>query len=57
MPQQAKITSVEALDAFRAALIIYLSKARPTLEEVSADVQRTRGWLEGEQRTDRKSVV
>ena len=33
------------------SLILYLSKARPTLEEVSADVQRTRGWLEDEQRT------
>ncbi len=50
MPERAHVTSVEALESFRANLIIYLSRARPTLEEVSADVQRTRGWLEVEQR-------
>jgi hypothetical protein len=32
-------------------LIIYVGKARPTLEEVTADVLRTRLWLENEQRT------
>jgi hypothetical protein len=51
MPDRAHVTSVDALESFRSSLIVYLSKARPTLEEVSADVQRTRGWLEGEQRT------
>ena len=51
MPERAHVTSVDALESFRANLIVYLSKARPTLEEVSADVQRTRGWLEDEQRT------
>jgi hypothetical protein len=51
MPQRAQVTSVEALEAFRSTLIVYLSKARPTLEEVSADVLRTRLWLENEQRT------
>ena len=51
MPQQAHVTSVEALEAFRSSLIVYVSKARPTLEEVTADVLRTRLWLETEQRT------
>ena len=51
MPERAHVTSVDALEAFRSNLIVYLSKARPTLEEVSSAVQRTRGWLEGEQRT------
>ena len=50
MPDRAHVTSVDALEAFRTNLIIYLSKARPTLEEVSADVQRMRGWLENDQR-------
>jgi hypothetical protein len=50
MPDRAHVTSVDALESFRASLIIYLTKARPTLEEVSTDVQRMRGWLEGEQR-------
>jgi hypothetical protein len=50
MPDRAHVTSVDALESFRANLIVYLSKARPTLEEVSSAVQRTRGWLENEQR-------
>ncbi len=48
MPGQAKVTSVDALEAFRAALILFLSKARPTLEEISAEVIRTRVWLESD---------
>jgi hypothetical protein len=50
MAERAQVRSVEALEAFRSNLIIYLSKARPTLEEVSTDVQRVRSWLENEQR-------
>jgi hypothetical protein len=52
MPDKAHVTSVEALESFRASLITYLSKARPTLEEVSAELMRTRLWLENEQRTN-----
>jgi cyclopropane fatty-acyl-phospholipid synthase-like methyltransferase len=51
MPQKAHVTSVEAIEAFRANLINYVSKARPTLEEVSADVLRARSWLQNDQRT------
>ena len=51
MPERAHVTSVDSLESFRASLIIYLSKARPVLEEVSADVVRTRLWLENDQRT------
>jgi hypothetical protein len=50
MPDRAHVTSVDALESFRSSLIIYLSKARPTLDEVSADVQRIQSWLENEQR-------
>ena len=50
MPEKAHVTSLEALETFRSNLIVYLSQARPALDEISADVQRTRGWLEGEQR-------
>ena len=50
MAQQAQITSVEAIESFRASLILYLSKARPVLEEISADVLRTRLWLQNDQR-------
>jgi len=51
MPQKANITSTDALEAFRSALILYINKARPALEEVSSEVVRTRGWIEDEQRT------
>jgi hypothetical protein len=50
MAERAQVTSVEAIEAFRAALIIFLSKARPTLEEVSHDVSRTKIWVQVEQR-------
>lgn len=50
MPQKAHVTSLDALESFRSNLIVYLSQARPALDEVSADVLRTRMWLENEQR-------
>jgi len=46
MAERAQVTSVEAIEAFRADLIVFLSKARPALEEISAEVVRTRVWLE-----------
>jgi hypothetical protein len=51
MAEKAHVTSLDAIDAFRAALLVYIGKARPTLEEVSAEVLRTRMWLENEQRS------
>jgi len=51
MPQQAQVRSVDAVEAFRSNLIVYLSQARPALEEVTADVLRARVWLENDQRT------
>ena len=50
MSQRAKITSLEAIQAFRTKLLIYLSKARPALEEASSEVMRVRVWLEMEKR-------
>ena len=50
MAGQAKITSVEAIELFRAALIVFTSQARPALEEISGERLRTRLWLENEQR-------
>lgn len=49
MPQKAHVTSLEAIELFRSNLIIYLSQARPALDEVSAEVMRTRVWLETDQ--------
>ncbi len=51
MPEQARVTSLEALESFRSHLIVYLTQVRPLLEEVSAGVVRTRMWLENDQRT------
>ena len=50
MAERAHVSSVDALEAFRATLVIYLSKARPALEEVSSDILRTRMWLQNDQR-------
>ena len=50
MPQKAHVTSLEALETFRSELIVYLSQARPALDEISAEVVRTRTWLENDQR-------
>jgi hypothetical protein len=50
MAGQAQITSVEAIELFRAALIVFMSRARPALEEISGEGLRTRLWLENDQR-------
>ena len=50
MSEQAKISSIEALEAFRADLIQYIAKARVALEDMEGDVRRTQTWLD----TDRK---
>lgn len=50
MAEKAVVSSVDAIETFRANLIIYLSKARPTLEEVSAEVMRLRSWMDNDQR-------
>ena len=50
MADRAQVTSVEAIESFRSSLILFLSKARPTLEEVSSDVLRMRLWLQNDQR-------
>jgi len=47
--QGANVNSIEALDAFRAELILYMSKATPALEEISAEILRMRLWLENDQ--------
>jgi len=50
MATQAQITSVEAIELFRAALILFMSQARPALEEISSEVMRSRVWLQNDQR-------
>jgi hypothetical protein len=49
MAGQAQITSVEALEAFRSDLIVYLGQMQPVLDEIGSDVVRMKFWLQNEQ--------
>ena len=49
MDGQARVGSIETIEAFRAALIRYAERARRALDDVTGEVKRTRGWLESEQ--------
>ena len=50
MAGQAQVTSVEAIESFRASLILFVSKVRPVLEEVSDEVMRLQAWIQNDQR-------
>ena len=50
MADRANVTSVEAIESFRANLIAYLGKTRPVLEDACDDVLRTRQWLQYDRR-------
>ena len=50
MAGHAHITSLEAIEAFRANLIIYLGRARAATEEVGSDIQRAKMWIQNDQR-------
>ena len=51
MAEQAKVTSLDALERFRADLIIFMTTAHRCVDEAGDEVRRTRQWLQGEQRT------
>jgi DNA repair ATPase RecN len=50
MATQANLASTEALESFRASLIVFLVKSRRSLDEVHDEVRRTRQWLQQDQR-------
>jgi hypothetical protein len=50
MAERSHVTSFEAIESFRANLIIFLNKARPTVEEASNEILRMKFWLENDQR-------
>src|SRR5260221_1470926 len=50
MPENANVTSTEAIESFRASLIAYLAKMRPILEDGADEVSRTRQWLQSDRR-------
>lgn len=51
MPERAQVTSLEALEAFRARLTIYRDKSARVLDEVAEEVKRTRVWLQSDRTT------
>ena len=50
MADQAKVTSLDALELFRANLIVFINRAQSSLDEVIDEVRRTRLWLVNDQR-------
>ena len=50
MSEQAKVTSLDALESFRANLIIFMTTAHRCVDEAGDEVRKTRQWLQGEQR-------
>ncbi|MEI6176752.1 MAG: hypothetical protein WCS43_07665 [Verrucomicrobiota bacterium] len=46
MSEQAKVSSIDALEAFRSDLIQYMEKARVALEDAEGEVRRKRTWLD-----------
>ncbi|RBP38567.1 hypothetical protein DES53_11185 [Roseimicrobium gellanilyticum] len=50
MADQAKVTSLDALDSLRAASIIFMTKARTAVDQGSDEVRRARYWLEHDRR-------
>ncbi len=51
MSNQAKVTSVDALDGLRAGLIIFMGKARRSLDDAGDELRRMRAWLQHDMRT------
>ena len=46
MGTQAKVSSIDALDLFRASLIIFLTKARRSVNDANDEARATRMWLQ-----------
>lgn len=47
---QAKVTSIDALESFRASMIVFINKACSTLDQVTDEISRTRSWVQHDQR-------
>jgi len=50
MAGRAQVTSVEAVESFRASLIVFLKGARAALEEASDEILRARSWVQDDRR-------
>ncbi|HSP43096.1 MAG TPA: hypothetical protein VLO11_09510 [Luteolibacter sp.] len=51
MSEHANVSSIDALEAFRADLIRFVENARVALEDAEGEVRRTRNWLDGDRTT------
>ncbi len=49
MADQARISNLDAIEAFRVALVVFISKTRQSLDSVQDAVKKTRGWVQTEQ--------
>lgn len=50
MSEQAKVSSIEALESFRGSVIRYIEKTKRALDDVNGEIRRTRTWLESDRR-------
>jgi hypothetical protein len=57
MELRATVSSLDALDAFRSSLILYLERARHILDDVRHEVVRTRAWLEQDRQPHWKKQI
>ena len=57
MATQARVSSTEALESLRAALIVFVGKGRRALGDVGDEVRRTRQWLQFDQRASWEGEV
>ncbi len=57
MSSGAKVSSIDALESFRSSLLLYLTRSRSVLDEVTQDIVRTRIWLETDRRVHWKRQI
>lgn len=57
MPDHAKVTSLEAIESFRAKLIVFREKAGRVLDEINDEVTRTRLWLQQDRIAHCESLI
>ena len=50
MNERAEVSAISAITDFRSALLVYISKVRPLLDDSADEVFRTREWLRVTQR-------
>lgn len=48
MAEEAKVRSIDELEAFRANLIVFAGKARKAIDQAGEEVRRTRQWIDGD---------